>query len=105
MVGAWVGFAAGLILVLGTLMSVAGTLVVPRAINSPVSRTVERCLDKAFLVATKRVRSFERRDRILAWQAPLSLLIRLAVWLGLLVVGFALSLLPSLKGHLGQAFS
>ena len=105
MVGAWVGFAAGLILVLGTLMSVAGTLVVPRAINSPVSRTVERCLDKVFLVATKRVRSFERRDRILAWQAPLSLLIRLAVWLGLLMVGFALLLLPSLKGHLGQAFS
>jgi hypothetical protein len=105
MVGAWVGFAAGLILVMSTLMSVAGTLVVPRGVNSPLSRSVEWLLDIVFLMATKPVRSFERRDRILAWQAPLTLLLRLAVWLGLLVVGFALSLLPSLKGHLGQAFS
>jgi hypothetical protein len=105
MVGAWVGFAAGLMLVMGTLMSVAGTLVVPRAVNSPVSLTVEWFLDVTFLLMTRRVRSFERRDRILAWQAPLSLLFRLAVWLGILIVGFALLLLPSLKGHMGQAFS
>ncbi|HZC11083.1 MAG TPA: hypothetical protein VE485_13795 [Mycobacterium sp.] len=88
-----------------TLLSVAGTLVVPRAVNSPLSRAVERFLDIAFFLATKRVRSFGRRDRILAWQAPMSLLVRLAVWLGMLTVGFALLLLPSLKGHLGQAFS
>jgi hypothetical protein len=105
MVGTWLGFAAGLLLVLGTLMSVAGTLVVPRAVNSPVSLTVEWILDVTFLVITRPVRTFERRDRILAWQAPMSLLVRLAVWLGLLIVGFALLLLPSLKGHLGQAFS
>lgn len=105
MVGAWVGFAAGLMMVIATLMSVAGTLVVTRGVNSPVSRAVEWFLDLAFLLAARRVRSFELRDRILAWQAPLTLLIRLAVWLGLLIVGFALLLLPSLKGHLGQAFS
>jgi hypothetical protein len=104
MVGAWIGFAVGLMMVLSTLMSVAGTLVVPRAVNSPVSRFVEWFLDRAFLSVAKRIRAFERKDRILAWQAPLSLLIRLAVWLGLLLVGFALLLLPSLKGHLGQAF-
>ena len=106
MVATWVGFGAGLILVLGTLMSVAGTLVVPRAVNSPViAHLVEWFLDVTFLVITKPARTFERRDRILAWQAPMSLLVRLAVWLGMLVVGFALLLLPSLKGHLGQAFS
>ena len=105
MVGAWVGFAAGVVVVTATLMSVAGTLVVPRGVNSPLTRGVDRFLDIGFFLATKRVRSYERRDRILAWQAPMSLLIRLAVWLGMLVVGFALLLLPSLKGHLGQAFS
>jgi hypothetical protein len=105
MVGAWFGFAAGLVIVTATLMSVAGTLVVPRGVNSPLSRGVDRFLDIAFFLATKRIRSFERRDRILAWQAPMSLLVRLAVWLGTLIVGFALLLLPSLKGHLGQAFS
>jgi len=105
MVGVWVGFAAGLMAVMGTLMSVAGTLVVPRAVNSPLTRLVEWSLDVVFLFMARRLRSFSRRDRLLAWQAPLSLLFRLAVWLGMLVVGFALLLLPSLKGHLGQAFS
>lgn len=105
MVGAWVGFAAGLILAVGTMMTVVGTLVVPRAADPPFTRTVERFVDVVLLLATKPVRSFERRDRILAWQAPLTLLLRLAVWLGLLVVGFALLLLPSVNGHLGQAFS
>jgi hypothetical protein len=105
MVGAWIGFAVGLVVVTVTMASVAGTLVVPRAVNSPLSRAVDRFLDITFFLATKRVRSFVRRDRILAWQAPMSLLVRLAVWLGMLIVGFALLLLPSLKGHLGQAFS
>ena len=105
MVARWIAFAVGLGVVMSTLMTVAGTLVVPRAVNSPISRLIVWFLDVAFLFVAKRVRSFGRRDRILAWQAPLSLLIRLAVWLGLLVVGFALLLQPSLKGHLGQAFS
>jgi hypothetical protein len=105
MVGAWIGFAAGLLLVVGTLMSVAGTLVVPRAVFSPATRLVEWLLDVVFQILIKPVRSFERRDGILSWQAPMSLLVRLAAWLGMLIVGFALLLLPSLKGHLGQAFS
>jgi hypothetical protein len=105
MVGAWIGFAAGLLVVMATLLSVAGTLVVPRAVFSPASRMVEWLLDGVFRVITKPVRSFERRDAILSWQAPMSLLFRLAAWLGMLIVAFALLLLPSMKGHLGQAFS
>jgi hypothetical protein len=105
MVGAWIGFAAGLMMVMGTLMSVAGTLVVPRAVNSPASRIVAWLLDIVFRILTKPVRSFGRRNAILSWQAPMSLLVRLAAWLGMLIVGFALLLLPSMKGHLGQAFS
>jgi hypothetical protein len=104
-IGAWFGFAAGLLLVLGTLASVVGSLVVPRGINSRISRTVDRSLDAVFLRLSRRVSSFERRDRILAWQSPLSLLVRLTVWLGLLVCGFALLLLPSVDGQLGKAFS
>jgi hypothetical protein len=104
MVG-WLGFAVGVFVVTSTLLSVVGTLVVPRGVNSPISHGVDRALDGAFYQLTKRVRSYERRDRILAWQSPLSLLIRLAVWLGLLVAGFALLLLPSLDGNLAAAFA
>jgi hypothetical protein len=104
-ISVWLGFAAGLFVVIGTLSSVVGTLVVPRNIGSRISLAVDRMLDAGFLQLTKRVRSFVRRDRILAWQSPLSLLLRLAVWLGLLVVGFALLLLPSLDGRIAPAFS
>jgi hypothetical protein len=104
-ISAWLGFAIGLFVVIGTLSSVVGTLVVPRSIDSRITRLVERALDASFLQMARLVRTFERRDRILAWQSPLALLTRLAVWLGLLVVGFALLLLPSLDGHVGAAFS
>jgi hypothetical protein len=104
-IGAWLGFAVGLFVVTSTLLSVVGTLVVARGVNSPISRVVDRALDTGFHQLARRVRSFERRDRILAWQSPLSLLTRLAVWLGLLVAGFALLLLPSLNGSVAAAFS
>lgn len=105
MIGAWLGFAVGLFVVTSTLLSVVGTLVVARGVNSPISRVVDRALDAGFHQLARRVRSFERRDRILAWQSPLSLLTRLAVWLGLLVAGFALLLLPSLNGSVAAAFT
>lgn len=104
-IGAWLGFAVGLFVVTSTLLSVVGTLVVARGVNSPISRVVDRALDAGFHQLARRVRSFERRDRILAWQSPLSLLTRLAVWLGLLVAGFALLLLPSLNGSVAAAFT
>jgi hypothetical protein len=104
-IGAWLGFAVGLYVVTSTMFSVVGTLVVPRGVNSHISRAVDRALDIGFHQLTRRVQSYERRDRILAWQSPLSLLIRLAVWLGLLVAGFALLLLPSLDGRIAAAFS
>jgi hypothetical protein len=104
-IGAWLGFAGGLVVVLGTLASVVGTLVVPRGITSRLSIAVDRALDAGFVQLVKRVRTFTGRDRILAWQSPLTLLIRLAVWLGLLVAGYALLLLPSVDGRIGPAFS
>ncbi len=94
----WIGCVAGLLIVGGTLLSVVGTLVVPRAIDSRVSRVVDRVVDLVFRAATRGVRSFVRRDSILAWQSPLSLLVRLSAWLTLLVVGFSLVLLPVVAG-------
>ena len=102
---AWFACAVGLLILAATLASVVGTLVVPRAIGSRISRTVDIALDRLLLLLTRPVKSFQHRDRILAWQSPLSLLIRLAVWLALLVAGYALVLMPSLNGRVGQAFS
>ncbi|HEX8970270.1 hypothetical protein [Oryzihumus sp.] len=100
----WIGCVAGLLIVGGTLFSVVGTLVVPRAIDSRVSRASDHVVDLLFLRATGGVRSFVRRDRILAWQSPLSLLVRLSIWLTLLVVGFSLVLLPAVGGPVAASF-
>jgi hypothetical protein len=105
MIVAWIGFAFGLFVVVGALAGVVGTLVVPRGIDSRISRLVDLPLDALFVRLARRLRSYEARDRLLAWQSPLALLVRLAVWLTLLVLGFALLLLPSLDGNVGRAFA
>lgn len=96
--GSYVAFAAGLLLTLGTASSIIGALVVPRRVQSWVTKVVDRLLDVAFLVALRGVRSFERRDRILGWQAPLALIVRLTVWMALLILGFALMMMHSTGG-------
>lgn len=101
----WVGCAVGVAVVLTTIFSVLGTLVVPRGISSWISRGCERAVDALFLIGTRWVRTFVRRDRVLAWQAPVALLVRLAAWLGLLVIGYGLVLLPIAPGSAWNAFS
>jgi hypothetical protein len=101
----WVGFVLGIVVLSNTAASVVGTLVVPRGVDSLISRGSARAVDTAYALITKPIRSYERRDRILAWQAPVTLLLRLGVWLGLLVIGYALILLPLGPGHMLHAFS
>jgi hypothetical protein len=101
----WIGFTAGIVVVLGTAFSIVGTLVVPRSIDSRISRACERAVDLAFTMATWRVHNFLRRDRILAWQGPTGLLLRLGVWISLLVVGYGLILLPAVSGSVTHALS
>jgi hypothetical protein len=104
MVLRWMGFAAGLAVVGGTWLSVLGTLVVPRGVDSRISRTCDRGLDYVFRHVTGGVRVFARRDRILAWQSPVTLIIRLALWIALLLVGYGLMLLPTVRGPWSRAF-
>jgi hypothetical protein len=101
----WVAFVVGIALLASTIGSVVGTLVVPRGIDSRISRACERAVDAGFALITKPARSYVRRDRILAWQAPATLLLRLGVWIGLLVFGYALVLLPLVPGHVSHSFS
>jgi hypothetical protein len=101
----WFGFAAGLLVLAGTAVSVVGTLVVPRNIPSRISRGCENVVDHLFALATKRVGEFATRDRVLAWQAPTSLLVRLAVWAALLIIGYGLLLVPFATDSLAHPFT
>ena len=81
-------FAAGLILVVGTLGSAIRTVILPRAIPARISRWVFFTVRQLLRLRTGRNASFARRDRVLAVYGPLSLLTVLLAWLLLVGAGF-----------------
>jgi hypothetical protein len=103
-VASWAAFAAGCALLIITWMSVIGTLIVPRPLRSRLSTFSGLITFRAFRVLTAKVKSYEARDRILAWQSPMSLFVRLAIWMVLFDVAYTLVLLPLVGGDLLRSF-
>ena len=99
----WIGFVAGALLVLATAASVVKTLIVPRGVTSPLAYAVGSGITTVFHLVADRTRTWERRDRVLAVLGPSLLLGILAVWLLLLLVGFALLTWPFDSNSLGDA--
>ncbi|MBO0823359.1 MAG: hypothetical protein J2P27_05810, partial [Actinobacteria bacterium] len=90
----YVAAAVGLLLVITSANSVIGTLIVPRSVASFLTRHVDKAVNGTFVLLTKRVRSFRRRDRILAANAAAILIAQIAAWLGMFFVGFSLMFWP-----------
>ena len=95
------GVAGGL-LVVATAWSVIVTVVVPRRVASRLVRIVAITVRVATAGVAYRFRQYDRRDRILAFQAPLSLMGQIIGWLAFFELGFALLLWP-LVGPAGLA--
>src|SRR6204780_4153248 len=93
----------GAIIVLATGWSVLGTLVVPRRIRSRIPRMVFLVTRSVFRFFADRTSSYERRDRILAIQAPVQLIGQVVAWLALYQLGFGLLMWSSGNGGLGSA--
>ena len=98
-----VAAAAGALLVLGTVVTVVGTVIVPRKSRSRLTRFVAGVVDAIFRLITWPVASYRWRDRILAGQAAVILLGQLVVWLGFFFVGYALLIWPTVDS-IGTAF-
>ncbi|HEY4701337.1 MAG TPA: hypothetical protein VIH64_05575, partial [Streptosporangiaceae bacterium] len=98
-----VAAAAGALLVLGTVVTVVGTVIVPRKSRSRLTRLVAAAVDGVFRLITWPVAGYRWRDRILAGQAAVILLGQLVVWLGFFFVGYALLIWPTVDG-IGTAF-
>ncbi|UFS60169.1 hypothetical protein [Subtercola endophyticus] len=101
----WVCFGVGAVCLLATWASVIGSLIVPRALHSNLSRLTAGATSVVFGLLTKPKLSYVARDRILAWQSPMSLLVRLVVWVALFDFSFTLMLLPFVDGDLWRAGS
>lgn len=94
----------GAFIVLATGWSVLGTLVVPRRIRSRIPRIVFIANRSVFHFVADNTSSYERRDRILAVQAPVQLIAQVVAWLALYQLGFGLLMWPFVgKGNLGSA--
>ena len=96
--------AAGLLLVLGTAVSVVGTVIVPRKSGSRLTRLVASAVNGIFGLIARPVASYQWRDRIMAGQAAVILLGQLAVWLVSFYVGYALLIWPTTH-NIGTAFT
>jgi hypothetical protein len=98
-----VASAAGALLVLGTVVSVIATVIVPRKSRSRLTRLVAGVANGIFSLITWPVASYRWRDRIRAGQAAVILLGQLAAWLGLFYLGYSLLIWPT-TNSIGTAF-
>ena len=69
-----VAAAAGLLLVLGTVISVVTTVIVPRKSGSRLTRLVASAVNGVFGLIVRPIASYRWRDRIMAGQAAVILL-------------------------------
>jgi hypothetical protein len=90
----------GGLLVLASMSSVTGTLIVSRSVSSGLTRWVDRIVNRAYQLVVPRAADYWRRDRMLATEAAAILLAHLAAWLFVAYAGFAL-LLPDVAAEHG----
>jgi len=95
-VGRDLAAAVGAFLIIVAGWSVIGTLVVPRRIRSRLTRVVAVTVDVTFHFVADHFDSYELRDRILAAQAAIQLILQIVVWLAVFELGFALLLWPTM---------
>ncbi len=101
----WVAAACGALLIITGWSSVIGTLIVPRAVGSWLTRWVDRVVIAAYRLVTGAIDEYGTRDRILATQAAAILLTQLATWLAIAFAGFSLMLWPFAGRGLSAAFT
>ena len=103
--GRAVAAAIGALLVYAAARSVIGTVIVPRAVGSWLTRWVDKVVNFSYRALTSKINDHKRVDRLLAGQAAAILMGQLVVWVVIFYVGFALLLWPIVPGGIGLAFS
>lgn len=89
--------ALGAVLVIFAGWSVIGTLVVPRRVRSALTRLVAVSVRHGFQIVADRRSNYLGRDRVLAAQAPVQLVVQIVAWLATFELGFGLLLWPFVR--------
>src|SRR5215216_2457458 len=82
-------FLLGLVIVLLTLSSALSTFVLPRAARSQLNRIVFGVLRRLFNFSMHFAKTYPRQDAIMAYYAPLGLMLLLPTWYLLILFGYA----------------
>jgi hypothetical protein len=99
----WAGLGVGVALLILTWHSVIVTTIQPRAVTSYITYLGWAPVNAVFHFLASRTHRYERKDRILALLAPVSLLTMLVIWLLLFLVSYTL-IFWSLVGDLASGF-
>lgn len=95
----------GGLLVITAARSVITTIIVPRPTGSWLIRSVDKAMDAVYELAVKPIKDFRTRDRVLATQAAVILILQLIAWLAIFFIGFSLLLWPFIDGGITEAFN
>lgn len=83
-------FLLGLYIVFLALRSAIRTYLLPRSARDPVTSVTFRGLRRIFNILVLRMKTYAERDRLMAYYAPISMLMLLAVWLAIVLAGYTL---------------
>lgn len=81
-------FLAGLVLVLGTCRSALSTFVVPRSVRSRLNRILFSLVRRIFEIPLIFIHGFDGRDALMAYYAPVALMLLVPVWYLLVAIGY-----------------
>jgi hypothetical protein len=91
-------FVVGVAVVALTLGSAIRTVILPRGIPAKLGRAVFVGMRALFRLRARPSASYERRDRVMALYAPVSLLVLLITWITVVLIGYA-AMFWSLSGR------
>src|SRR5215472_5563196 len=97
---------AGVVLVLAVLWETFETIVLPRRVTRQfrITRYFYRSTWKPWAAIAKRRKNAKKRESLLSYYGPISLLLLLALWAVSLMVGFALIHYGAHTGFSGTIF-
>ena len=97
-------FITGAIIVIGTIMSAIRAFILPRGISDLLTRSVFNTTRLVLSFPLKLARSFEARDRLMMFYAPVSLLLLVSAWYLLISLGYACMYWALVKDHFTKPF-
>jgi hypothetical protein len=82
-------FVIGAVLVAATLGSAVRTVILPRGVPAKLGRFVFITMRAVFRLRARPSAPYDRRDRVMALYAPVSLLVLLLTWMAIVLLGYA----------------